>query len=63
MYNDTLDLYIKYLELHGTFIKNFIIQMMPMYESRPSFGATGSTSIKVVDRYKFVRDQKIKEEP
>jgi hypothetical protein len=54
-YNDTIEAYVKYLELHGTFIKNFLIHLMPVNASRSSFGATGATMIKIVDRYRFVR--------
>lgn len=48
IYNETLEAYVKYLELHGTFIKNFIIHMMTINQKRSSFGATGATSIKIV---------------
>lgn len=30
---------------------------MPVNAARASFGATGATMIKIVDRYRFVRDQ------
>ena len=57
LYNETIESYVKYLELHGTFIKNFIIHFMPVNAKRSSFGATGATMIKIVDRYRFVRNQ------
>lgn len=56
-YNDTIEAYVKYLELHGTFIKNFLIHLMPINTTRSSFGGTGATMIKIVDRYRFVREQ------
>ena len=59
MYNETIEAYVKYLELHGTFIKNFIIHFMPINKTRSTFGATGATMIKIVDRYRFVRNQEI----
>ena len=61
-YNETIESYVKYLELHGTFIKNFIIHFMPVNAVRSSFGATGATMIKIVDRYRFVREQEIMKE-
>lgn len=36
--------------------------MMPINVTRASFGGTGATSIKIVERYRFVREQSLKEE-
>ena len=59
MYNDTLSAYIRYLELHGTFIKNFIIRFMPINTPKSTFGGTGATMIKIIDRYLFVKEQEL----
>jgi len=33
--------------------------MMPINTTRSSFGGTGATMIKIVDRFRFVRDQEL----